>query len=61
MQQHVTAEMVAPAAIRLCVSVCVRAAGLTTYTAPLKHQLDFALLPLDILHIYRRICICPFR
>lgn len=44
-----------PAAIRLCASVCVRADGLTTYSAPLKHQLDFALVPLDILHTRRRI------
>lgn len=50
MRQHVTTEMVVPAAIRLCVSVCVRADGLITCTAPLKHQLDFALLPLDIMH-----------
>lgn len=38
MQWHVTTEMVVPAAIRLCVSVCVKADGLTTHTAPLKHQ-----------------------
>lgn len=44
-----------PAAIRLCASVCVRADGLTTYSAPLKHQLDFALVPLDMLHTRRRI------
>lgn len=42
MQQHVTTEIAVRGAIRLCVSVCVRADGLTTYTAPLKHQLDFA-------------------
>lgn len=44
-----------PAAIRLCASVWVRADGLTTYAASLKHQLDFALVPLDILHTRRRI------